>query len=393
MIARPQLLAAIRGALRRSRVVALVGPRQSGKTTLAREIVPAAAERYFDLEDPVSLARLAAPMTALAPLRGTIVIDEIQRAADLFPILRVLADRKPSPARFLILGSASPALLRQTTESLAGRIEIIPISGFSLGEVGAPALSRHWLRGGFPRSFLARTTADSFVWRQQFIQTFLERDVPQMGVTIPAAALLRFWTMLAHFHGQVWNAAEPARSLGISEPTVRRYLDLLSGLYMVRQLPPWHANLKKRQVRAPKVYLRDAGLLHLLLGLRSERDLLAHPKCGASWEGYALEEAIRVASPADAYFWATHQGAELDLLLATDGRRLGVEAKRTDAPTLTPSMRIALQDLRLDHLSVLYPGDRRYALADRVTVVPVAALARDGLDALRQPDRRRGHPS
>lgn len=375
MIARTALLAEIRRALKRSRVVALVGPRQSGKTTLARQIVPASAVGYFDLEDPTSLARLSQPLTALAALTGVVVIDEIQRRPDLFPVLRVLVDRKPAPVRFLILGSASPDLLRQSSESLAGRIETIPISGFSLEEVGAKAIGRHWLRGGFPRSFLARSAADSFVWRNQFVQTFLERDVPQLGITIPSAALLRFWTMLAHYHGQIWNAAEPARSLGVSEPTVRRYLDLLTGLFMVRPLPAWHENLKKRQVRAPKIYLRDSGLLHALLGIGTEQSLLAHPKSGASWEGYAIEQALKLASPSEAYFWATHQGAELDLLLMKNGKRIGIEAKRADAPTLTPSMRIAIEDLRLDQLTVLYPGERQYALSEKVTVVPVTALA------------------
>jgi predicted AAA+ superfamily ATPase len=375
VISRTTLIAEIRRALKRSRVVALVGPRQSGKTTLARQIVPASAVGYFDLEDATSLARLAQPLTALAPLTGVVVIDEIQRRPDLFPVLRVLVDRQPAPARFLILGSASPELLRQSSESLAGRIETIPISGFSLEEVGAKAIGRHWLRGGFPRSFLARSAADSLIWRSQFVQTFLERDVPQLGITIPPAALLRFWTMLAHYHGQIWNAAEPARSLGVSEPTVRRYLDLLTGLFMVRQLPAWHENLKKRQVRAPKIYLRDSGLLHALLGIGTEQSLLAHPKSGASWEGYAIEQALKLASPSEAYFWATHQGAELDLLLMKNGKRIGIEAKRADAPTLTPSMRIAIEDLRLDQLTVLYPGERQYALSEKVTVVPVTALA------------------
>lgn len=388
MIRRPQILNRIRAALKRSRVVALVGPRQCGKTTLAREIVPADSERYFDLEDPTSLARLAEPMTALAGLRGVVVVDEVQRRPDLFPVLRVLADRKPLPVRFLVLGSASPELLRQTSESLAGRVEVIELSGFGLSEVGAGALDRHWQRGGFPRSFLARSAADSATWRRQFIQTVLERDLPQLGVTIPAPALFRFWTMLAHYHGQIWNAAEPARSLGVSDATVRRYLDLLTGLFMVRQLQPWHENLKKRQVKAPKIYLRDSGLLHQLLGIRDTRELLAHPKCGASWEGYAIEEAIRAIQPDDVYFWGTYQGAELDLLLFKDGRRLGIEAKRTDAPTLTPSMRIALEDLKLDHLGVLYPGKQRYTLGERVTVLPLVALAEGGIETL-FPKRKR----
>jgi predicted AAA+ superfamily ATPase len=311
-----------------------------------------------------------------------VVIDEVQRRPDLFPVLRVLADRAPLPARFLVLGSASPALLRQSSESLAGRLETITLSGFSLAEVGAKALEWHWLRGGFPLAFLARSDSDSLLWRRQFIQACLERDVPQLGVTLPAPALLRFWTMLAHYHGQTWKASEPARSLGVSEPTVRRYLDLLTGLFMVRQLPPWHENLQKRQVKAPKVYVRDTGLLHQLLGLRTGQELVAHPKCGASWEGYAIEETLKLLQPDEAYFWATHNGAELDLLLFTRGRRLGVEVKRADAPTLTPSMRIALTDLRLDHLTVLYPGTKPYSLADRVSVMPLETLAEGRIGTL-----------
>lgn len=389
MINRPWLLTEIRAALNRSRVVALVGPRQSGKTTIARQVLPPESPCYFDLEDPASLARLAEPMTALAPLRGVIVIDEIQRRPDLFPVLRVLADRKPLRARFLILGSASPGLLRQSSESLAGRIETITMMGFGLAELGERSLARHWRRGGFPLSYLARSEADSMRWRNQFTQTFLERDLPQLGISVPAATMLRFWTMLAHYHGGIWNAAEPARSLGLSQPTVRRYLDLLSDLFIVRQLPPWHENLKKRQVKAPKVYIRDSGLLHQLLGIATEKDLLSHPKSGSSWEGYAIEEVLRVARHSEAYFWATHTGAELDLLLMLQGRRIGVEVKRQDAPHLTSSMRIAMADLGLDQLTVLYPGNVVYDLADRVRVAPLASLAAND-PAILLPRRRRG---
>ena len=384
MIRRSRWLAEIRAALKRSRVTALVGPRQAGKTTLARQIVPPDSAAYFDLEDPTSLARLAEPMTALAPLKGLVVIDEIQRRPDLFPILRVLADRRPLPARFLILGSAGPDLLRQSSETLAGRIETVTLSGFSADELGggAATLRRLWRRGGFPPAYLARLEKTSYVWRQQFIQTYLERDLPQLGITIPAPTLLRFWTMLAHYHGGIWNAAEAARSLGVTEPTARRYLDILTGLFMVRQLRPWHENLKKRQVKSPKVYLRDSGLLHALLGLASERDVLSHPKAGASWEGFAIEETLRAVRPEGAYFCATHTGAELDLLLLLRGRRYGVEVKFQDAPRLTPSMRIALEDLGLRRLTVLYPGDRRYRLERRVDVVPLAELATRGADAV-----------
>ena len=387
MIERTALQQTIQQALARSRVVALIGPRQCGKTTLARRFVPPDSVNYFDLEDPVSLARLDQPMTALSDLSGLVVIDEIQRRPELFPVLRVLCDRDPLPARFLILGSASPVLLRQSAESLAGRIEIVTMAGFSLAEVGAAAQARHWLRGGFPLAFLAASDEDSLAWRKNFIQTFLERDLPQLGSAIPAASFYRFWSMLAHYHGQVWNAAEAARALDVSESTVRRYLDLLEGVFMVRQLPPWHANLGKRQVKSPKVYFRDTGLLHQLLGIRTEQELLLHPKSGASWEGYVVEEVIKAVAPDEVYFWATHAGAELDLLLFKDGRRLGVECKRMDAPRLTASMHIALADLALDHLTVIYPGDRPYPLADRVTVVPLAAIA-TGAQALDPEDLR-----
>ncbi len=376
MVKRHQALNAVRAALRRSRIVVLLGPRQCGKTTLARELVDAGSANYFDLEDPASLARLAEPMTALAGLTGLIVIDEIQRRPDLFPVLRVLADRRPVRARLLILGSASPELLRQSSESLAGRLETIELSGFSLAEVGRKALDRLWLRGGFPRSYLARSTQNSLLWRRQFIQTFLERDIPLSGSRIAPTALLRFWTILAHYHGQIWNAAEPARSLGISEPTVRHYLDLLSGLFMVRQLPPWHENLSKRQVKAPKVYVRDTGLLHQLLGLRTTAELLGHPKAGASWEGLVVEETPRLARPDHAYFWATHQGAGLDLLLIKGGKKHGVEIKRQDAPRMTPSMRVTLEDLGLESLTVVYPGSRSYKIASDVSVIPLQDLGR-----------------
>ena len=374
MIHRDSILHSIQTALGRSRVVALVGPRQSGKTTLARQLVPADSLNYFDLEDLTSLARLQEPMTALRDLRGLVIIDEIQRRPDLFPILRLLCDRDPLPARFLILGSASPDLVRSSSESLAGRVETVAISGFSLAEVGVEMQSRHWLRGGFPLSFLAASETDSLAWRKNFVQMFLERDLPQWGVRIPAATLLRFWTMLAHYHGQTWKTAELARSLGVSEPTARHYLDVLEGVFMVRVLQPWFANLKKRQVKAPKVYFRDSGLLHYLLGIHSELNLHTHPKSGASWEGYVIEEVLKATMPDEAYYWATHGGAELDLLLLKDGRRIGVECKRVDAPRLTPSMRLALEDLELDRLFVIYPGNLAYPIADKVTALPLVTI-------------------
>lgn len=376
MIERTETLEQIRTALRRSRVVALLGPRQCGKTTLARRFVPPESGNYFDLEDPTSIARLEEPMTALKDLEGLVVIDEIQRRPELFTALRVLADREPLPARFLILGSASQGLLRQSSESLAGRIETVAIGGFRLKDVGgAERLAEHWFRGGFPLSFLAESDSDSAAWRRNFVQTFLERDVPQFGRSMAAPAMLRFWTMLAHCHGQVWNASDPARSLGVSQPTVKRYADLLEGLFMIRHLLPWHENLGKRQVKSPKVYFRDPGLLHHLLGIPRYEDLLSHPKCGASWEGYVIEEFLKKESPDEAYFWATHGGAELDLLAVRGGRRIGVEVKRVDAPRMTVSMRTALSDLRLDRLLVFYPGDRRFPLAERVEAVPASELS------------------
>lgn len=380
MLTRNHLQAQVAIALRRSRVVALVGPRQCGKTTLARELVAPDSPNYFDLEDPISLARLAQPQLALAPLKGLVVIDEVQRQPDLFPLLRVLADRKPLPARFLVLGSASPSLLRQSSESLAGRLEVIEASGFTLDETGAANAHALWQRGGFPLSYLAGSDEDSAVWRQQFLCTYLERDLPQLGIRIPAPALLRFWTMLAHWHGQVWNAAEPARSLGVSEATVRRYLDVLTGLYMVRQLPPWFENLSKRQVKSPKIYLTDTGLLHSLLGLANPTQVQGHPKSGASWEGFALTQLLHALKPDEAYFWATQQGAELDLLLFRNGKRYGFEIKHQDAPRSTRSMHIARADLGLEQLVVVYPGATAYSLGEGIEVMPLAAACAAPLD-------------
>ena len=378
MIARSHIQAQIRAALKRAPVVVLSGPRQSGKTTLARKFLSKESINFFDLEDPVSVARLSEPMTALGPLRGLVVIDEIQRRPDLFPLLRVLADRPKHPARFLILGSASGALLRQSSESLSGRVERIEIGGFTLAEVGAEAEQRLWRRGGLPRGYLARTEQDSLSWRKQFIQSLLERDLPQWGVEVPAMALLRFWSMLAHYHGQVWNAAEPARALGVSPPTCRRYLDILTDALMIRQLQPWHANLAKRQVKSPKIYLRDSGLLHQLLGLASEKALLSHPKVGASWEGFAIEQILAAEPHDEAWFWATHQGAEIDLILRRGEKLLGVEFKRADAPRMTASIHTAINDLKLERVAVVYPGAVRYAITERVEAVPLRAVAKGG---------------
>jgi uncharacterized protein len=382
MIPRKALSQRIENALKRSRVVGLIGSRQCGKTTLARQFLSPESENYFDLENPFSLARLDQPMVAMQNLHGLIVIDEIQRRPDLFPVLRVLCDRKPLPARFLILGSASPDLLRQSSESLAGRLTIVSMSGFSLEEAGFTSQSLHWRRGGFPLSFLAASEDESLAWRKDFVMTFLERDVPQFGFSIPATSLFRFWSMLAHYHGQVWNNSEAARTLDISEGTARRYVDLLQDLFMVRQLRPWHANLGKRQVKSPKIYFRDTGLLHYLLGIRREQELAVHPRNGASWEGYVIEETLRAVEPEQAYFWATHAGAELDLLLVKDGKRIGVECKRMDAPRLTPSMKIAVKDLKLTRLIVLYPGPHSYSLAKNIQVVSLTSMLESPADFL-----------
>lgn len=393
MIQRQDLRHRVRQAIRRNPVVALYGPRQCGKTTLAREIAGAETTKYFDLEDPASERRLSEPMLALRDLRGVVVIDEVQRQPGLFPILRVLADRKPLPARFLILGSASPELLRQSSESLAGRIGLVEMGGFDLAEVGAKDLRRLWWRGGFPRAFLARGEAACRSWQENFIQTFLERDIRQFGVQVPPAVLRRLWMMLAHYHGQVWNASELARSLGESYNTVNRHLDILTGSLMVRQLQPWHANLAKRQTKSPKVYIRDSGLLHALLGVPSFELLQGHPKLGASWEGFVIEEMIAVAGERNAYFWGTQSGAELDLLLFVGGVKYGVEVKYSDAPGSTKSMRIALDDLELKHLFVVYPGSETYALDEKITVLPLEQARvrldfRDGQRTQAQPSNR-----
>lgn len=376
MIGRTSHLAAIKTALARHPVVVLTGPRQCGKTTLARQLLDEDSLNYFDLEDPISLARLDEPMTALKPLKGLVVIDEVQLKPDLFSVLRVLADRHSKPARFLILGSASGNLLRQSAESLAGRMERITLGGFSLSEVGSRHAATLWRRGGFPLAYLARSESDSLAWRKQFTLALLQRDFPQWGVRVPATAMLRFWTMLAHYHGQVWNAAEPARALGVSQPTCRRYLDLLTDAFMVRQLQPWHANLRKRQVKSPKIYIRDSGLLHQLLGITSEKTLLTHPKLGASWEGFVIEQILMHAAYDEAFFWATHQGAEIDLILRRGDRLLGVECKRADAPRMTKSIRIAMDDLALERVMVVYPGSKRYPLGEGVEAVPLSELGR-----------------
>lgn len=373
VIIRRRHLDAVGRLLGRFPVVGLLGARQVGKTTLARTWLRARAGRAvsFDLENPADLARLTDPMLALEARQGLVVLDEIQRRPELFPVLRVLADRRPRRARFLVLGSASPALLRQGSESLAGRIAYYELPGLSLREAGPRMAERLWLRGGFPRSFLARSDAASMEWRRAFLRTFLERDLPALGVNVAAGTMRRFWTMLAHHHGQLWNASEFGRSFGVADTTVRGYLDKLTDAFMVRQLQPWHENIGKRQVRAPKVYVRDSGLLHTLLDAPARSDLEVHPKVGASWEGFILEQLIQQlgARPEACHFWRTHTGAELDLLIMRGSRRLGFEIKRTTAPAVTPSMRSALADLKLDSLTVVHAGSESFPLAPRVTAM------------------------
>jgi uncharacterized protein len=373
MLKRPRYLGLIKERLKTNPVVALLGPRQTGKTTLARQFINTDCH-YFDLEDPTVVNRFTEPKTALEPIGGLVILDEIQRMSELFPLLRVLADRRPLPARFLILGSASPGLMRGVSESLAGRVSFVDISGFDLLEVGVKFLRKLWWRGGFPSAFLADSDVHSRQWQDDFLRTILERDLPQLGITTPAATLRRFWTMLAHFHGQIWNAAELARSLGSSEPTARRYLDMFSSMFLVRELPPWFENLGKRQVKSPKIYIRDSGLLNCLLGIESFAALEGHPKLGASWEGFALEEVLRITGDRDAYFWATHTGAELDLLIHWRGRRWGFEFKYSDGPVMTKSLHIALADLKPERIFVIYPGKEAYALHKQVEVLPLIQL-------------------
>lgn len=376
MIERNRHLDRLGGLLQRFPVVAIIGSRQVGKSTLARMLANSqiGAATFFDLEDPAQAARLQDAKLALESLEGLVVIDEVQHRPELFPVLRVLADRPDTPARFLVLGSALPHLLQQSSESLAGRIAYYELGGFELDEVGDGSdgdPERLWLRGGFPRSYLGDSGEASFEWRREFIRTFLERDLPQLGVSFPATTLRRFWTMVAHAHGQIWNASAFARSFGVADTTVRRYLDVLTGTFVVRQLQPWHQDLRKRQVKSPKIYLADSGLLHALLNLRDREDVLSHPCAGFSWEGFALNEvAARLgAKSEETYFWATHAGAELDLLVVRGRRRLGFEFKRTVAPKVTKSMHIALEDLKLDRLDVVHAGEETFPLGERIRAV------------------------
>lgn len=371
MIQRPAYLKNLADGIRRSPVTALLGPRQCGKTTLARMFEQETQKTYFDLESEPDRLRLQNPELMLGNLDGLVVLDEIQVMPELFRVLRVLVDRPENQARFLILGSASPDIVKNVSETLAGRVEFIELSGFDLSEVGGDAWEKLWLRGGYPRSFLAESDEDSRVWREGFIKTFLERDIPQLGISIPSTAMRRFWTMLAHYHGQTWNASELARSMGLSDKTVRSYLDILTGTFMVRQLQPWFENIKKRQVKAPKIYFRDSGLLHNLLSLNDLSSLAGHPKVGSSWEGFALEQFLQIIQPSQSYFWATHSGAEIDLFFLHQGHRYGVEVKYNEAPPVTKSMRIALDNLNLHKLWIIYPGKHVYPVDDKILVCPL----------------------
>ncbi len=381
MIERPHHVGMVRRLLSEQRVVALLGTRQVGKTTLARQVARSygAGVGYFDLESSRDLAKLADPLLALEPLRGLVVLDEVQRRPDIFPTLRVLADR-PRGARFLVLGSASPELLRQTSETLAGRIAFHHLDGLSLREVGSRRASDLWLRGGFPRSFVAKTLGTSLRWRHDLVSTYLERDLPQLGIRVPSTTMLRFWTMLAHVHGQILNWSELGRSMAVTDATVRHYVDVLASTFMVRVLPPWHENLAKRQVKAPKIYIRDSGILHALLDIETMHALEQHPKIGASWEGFCVESLITQlgARPEQCYFWATHAGAELDLLVVAKGRRKGFEIKRTVSPQVTPSMRAALRDLKLDSLDVIHAGQDTFPLARKIRAVSLSRLGDAG---------------
>lgn len=373
---RKQLAQHVSDLLQVFRVVALLGPRQSGKTTLARQFASSGvapfneAMNYFDLEDPAHVERLTTPKLALEKLNGLVVIDEVQNRPDLFPILRVLADREQNPAKFLILGSASRDLIRQGSETLAGRIGFVEATPFSLVETGPDTTDTLWLRGGFPLSFLSASDEASWLWRESYIKTFLERDIPALGIQIPAAALRRFWMMLAHYHGQQFNASELGKSLGVADTTVSRYLDVLTGTFMARRLTPWFENIKKRQIKTPKIYFRDSGILHRLLGIPSMEQMVTHPKLGASWEGFALEQVIRASgvSEEETYYWGVHNQAELDLLLFRDGKRLGFEVKYTDTPRVTSSQRAALEHLKLDSLTLVCPGHASYPLDDKIHV-------------------------
>lgn len=374
MIPRLQYKNRIVKAIRRSKVTAILGPRQCGKTTLAKEISKEIQSHFLDLESPADRAKLQNPEQYLTAIPGLIIIDEIQQSPELFQVLRVLADRSDKNGRFLILGSASPDLSKRASESLAGRIEFIDLHGFNISETGWEDYPRLWTRGGFPPSCLAHTEEDSVVWREGFVRTFLQRDIPQLGIHIPSATLRRFWTMLAHSHGQLLNSSQLAKSMGLNDKTIRSYIDILTSTCMVRQLQPWHANLKKRQVKSPKIYFSDTGLLHHLLGLGDMEDLLGHPQVGASWESFVIEQIQRNIPALVPYFWSTYSGAELDFFALHRGKNIGVECKFTETPKTTRSQHIALEDLKLEKMYVVYPGTERYPLHESIEACPLPEL-------------------
>ncbi|MBI5573387.1 MAG: ATP-binding protein [Elusimicrobia bacterium] len=376
-VKRDGLINEIKESLRRNPVTALLGPRQCGKTTVAKLVSEKFESEYFDLENPTDAAKLRTPQIIFDNTKGIIILDEIQRKPELLPIIRVFADRKPLKLRFLVLGSASPELIKKSSESLAGRVHFIEMSGFSIHETGIDKINKLWIRGGFPKSFLAKNDDESMTWRYDFIKTFLERDIFQLGMNIPSATLRRFWSMVSHYHGQIWNASEIGNSMGVSHITARKYIDILSGTFMVRQLMPFFANIGKRIIKSPKIFIRDSGILHSLLGISTYKALLGYPKLGASWEGFALEQILKKFGDRDSYFWGTHAGAELDLLLIRNRRRYGFEFKFSDAPVLTKSMQIATKDLSLKHLWIIYPGKEKYYLNKRCLCIPL-----DDLDSI-----------
>jgi uncharacterized protein len=367
--------------LKKNPVVGMIGARQVGKTTLAREIAKGSkgSRAIFDLENTEDISRLSDPVLALKSLKGIVIIDEVQKVPGIFQSLRVLADRRSKKTKFLILGSASPELLKQSAESLAGRIAYYELGGFTLGEVGEENLEKLWLRGSFPKSFTARSLSDSIDWRKSFMKTYLERDLPQFGISVSSQTLRRFWNMLAHYHGQIWNASEFARSFGVADTTIRHYLDILASTFVVRQLQPWHENISKRQVKAPKIYITDTGILHTLLNIRNKEDLLSHPKVGASWEGFIINQLIHKmeADKEECYFWATHSGAELDLLIIKGRKRVGFEIKYTSSPKITPSMKTAIKDLGLKRLFVVHAGDKSYSMSDKIDAVAAGNILKE----------------
>jgi len=390
LIDRPLDAQKLREAISRSPVTLLTGPRQAGKSTLARQTIASSPPAFFDLEDHRDLARLAEPTLALRDTGESIVIDEAQRMPELFPVLRVLVDENRRPGRFVVLGSASPDLTGLGSESLAGRVTFVELGGLRLSDIGAQRLDDLWLRGGLPESLAAPTNEASNRWRCDYISTFLERDLANLGFRFPATTMRRFWTMLAHFHGQTWNGARIARSIDASESTVRRYIDALTDALVVRQLPPWFANVSKRQVKSPRVYIRDSGLLHSLLGIAAMVDLERSPMLGTSWEGMILEQLLTRLAPAHPSYWSTHGGAELDLRLEIDGQVLGFEIKRTTRPSASKSMHSALTDLDLDHLFAVHAGPHTFPLTDHITAVSATQLltGHDPFASIRQPSDR-----